>query len=186
MDCKQRSSIVSRKTPTVSKKTSPKLHPQTPHLQELFFFFFSKSSRRPLPASLWHESGTQQKLFRRTCSDEPFHFYTPDRNHYANNSLRIICNGRELITMILCNDAEMISPRFFRCNGQPHQLHTRFRFFNCSFLTRNGLHWKYVMSRKFIPPELSAVKHKGAGRTRGRRIWPQILLRKRAKMVLCP
>ena len=33
---------------------------------------FSKSSRELLPSSLWHEPGTQRKLFRQTCSDELF------------------------------------------------------------------------------------------------------------------
>ena len=32
----------------------------------------AKSSRKLLPASLWHESRTQQNLFRKTCSDDLF------------------------------------------------------------------------------------------------------------------
>ena len=35
---------------------------------------FLNSSRERLPSSLWHESGTQQKLLRKTCSDELFYF----------------------------------------------------------------------------------------------------------------
>ena len=33
---------------------------------------FSKSSHELLPSCLWHESGTQRELFRKTCSDDFF------------------------------------------------------------------------------------------------------------------
>ena len=40
--------------------------------------------------------------------------YTSRQNHYINNSLRVIlCNGRDLITLILCNDTEMTSSKIF-------------------------------------------------------------------------
>ena len=51
------------KNPEISKKTA-------------FTWTFSRSSRKCLPSSLWRESGTQQKLFGKTCSDE--HLQNPD------------------------------------------------------------------------------------------------------------
>ena len=43
------------------------------------------------------------------------------------------------------------SPRIFLCNGQPHQVHTKLWLSKCNFMTSNGLHENYVMSRKLIP-----------------------------------
>ena len=51
----------------------PTQNPEIPK-NDAFTRTFSKSSRELLPSSLWHESGTQWKLFRKTCSDEPFYF----------------------------------------------------------------------------------------------------------------
>ena len=50
---------------------------------------------------------------------------------------------------------QIMSPQMFLCNGQHHELHTKFRFSNCNFLTRCGLHEIYVMSRKLIPQDFS-------------------------------
>ena len=57
---------------------------------------------------------------------------TPRRNYYIKNSLRIIpCNGRGLVTWILCNVTVIISLRIFLCNGKPYQSHTKFGLFKC-------------------------------------------------------
>ena len=46
--------------------------------------------------------------------------YTPCRNYYINDSPRIIlCNVRDLITSILCNDAGNYSPKCFYVMANP-------------------------------------------------------------------
>ena len=54
----------------------PKTHPKSWNTKKntAFTRTFSKSSRELFPSSLWHESGTQRKLLRKTCSDELFSF----------------------------------------------------------------------------------------------------------------
>ena len=52
--------------------------------------------------------------------------YTSGRNYQTNSFLRVIlCNDRDLITSFFCNDAAIISPRLFLCNGESHSLHTK-------------------------------------------------------------
>ena len=46
---------------------------------------------------------------------------------------------------------QTMSTRIFLCNGQPHELHTKNWLSKRNFLTRNGLHEMYVMSRKLVP-----------------------------------
>ena len=54
----------------------PKNPPKIPKYQKnaAFTRTFSKSLRELLPSSLWCESGTRQKLFRKACLNELFHF----------------------------------------------------------------------------------------------------------------
>ena len=80
--------------------------------------------------------------------------YTPRRNDYIYNSLRVIlCNGRGPIAKILYNETVSYVSLDFPCNGQPHELHTKVWLSKCNFLTRCGLHELYAMSRKLIPQE---------------------------------
>ena len=53
----------------------PKTYPKSRNTPKntAFTRTFSKSSRELLPSSLWHESGTQQELFMKTCSEDFFY-----------------------------------------------------------------------------------------------------------------
>ena len=48
-----------------------------------------------------------------------------------------------------------MSPPIFLCDGQPHEIHTKFWLSKCNFLTRCGLHEIYAMSRKLTPQNCS-------------------------------
>ena len=48
----------------------PTQNPEIPPKNTAFTRTFSKSSRELFPAFLWHESGTQRKLFRKTRSEK--------------------------------------------------------------------------------------------------------------------
>ena len=60
-------------TPELLEARKPTQNPEIPK-NTLFTRTFLKSSRELLAPSLWHELGTQQKLFRKTSSDELFYF----------------------------------------------------------------------------------------------------------------
>ena len=76
-----------------------------------------KQGRTPLPPQKREQNGkkTEETEKIKAGSETPFRqplFRNPD--YYINNSLRIIlCNGRDLIAWLLCNETEIISPRFF-------------------------------------------------------------------------
>ena len=60
----------------VATNRDPKIHPKsqnTKKTKRVYTNVFEKSSRELLPSSMWHESGTQRKLFRKACSDELFY-----------------------------------------------------------------------------------------------------------------
>ena len=58
----------------VQRPNNPPKIPRHTQKNGAFTRTFSKSSRELLPSPLWHESGTQRKLSRKTCSDELFYF----------------------------------------------------------------------------------------------------------------
>ena len=84
---------VPRELPDARETQGPQTHPKSwntkkaPRLHE----FFSKSSREFLPSSLWHDSGNQQKLFRKTCSDDFFLLvgFFPPKNDTVKMTLGI-------------------------------------------------------------------------------------------------
>ena len=56
------------------KDTSLRNNPPTSPRHLFLRTTFLKSLHELLPATLWYDSGMQQKVFRKTCSDEPFYF----------------------------------------------------------------------------------------------------------------
>ena len=73
-----------------------------------------------------------------------------------------LCNGQDLTTF-LCNETENPSPRILLCNGQSHELHTKFKLSKRNFLTRCGLHENYAMSRKLNAREVFYVCNDSEG-----------------------
>ena len=114
-------------------------------------YYFTRRSRFPGPSN---PSACRTGKLRPSQPSFKLKVLHPHRNAYAKNSLRIILrSGRDLITYIYVVRLQIISPRNFLCNGQSHEIHTKFRLSKCNFLTGRGLHEIYVMSRRLIPQE---------------------------------
>ena len=62
--------------------------------------------------------------------------YTPPpakllHKQFAENKIYVMAGAHYID---LCNDTENDLPRYFICNGQPHQLHAKLRLSQVSFL----------------------------------------------------
>ena len=138
-----------------SPENPPKIqkHPQ----KHIVYTNFLESSCELFPTSLWHESGTQQKSFRKTCSDEQFYFGWILGGGFSSSSLGPLIVSRILYVLLVGEKQYIASARFctqscsivgqLLVNPSPTSHPMR----SCKGLPCNGPLATHLIIRKTIP-----------------------------------